>query len=96
MPRTKSNVFAVLTVADTPVRALQENPKRICWSAVNTSDTDVFFGHDQNVSTTGRTKGWPIRANYGAIEDEFSKDEVWIICAASDKEVIIQEVTEAE
>jgi hypothetical protein len=86
-------VFTMTTQANVPLRALARNPKRQVWSALNYSDTDIYYGHGPDVTTTGRTKGWRIPASGGSVEDEFHKGEVWIICTADGKELTVEEVT---
>ena len=94
VPRTISNVFTVTTVANKAIKVLGENEKRVVWSALNLSDTAIFFGYNQSVATSGRLQGWRIAPGYGSVEDEHSKDEIWLICTAGDKSITVQEITE--
>ena len=96
MPETSSRVFTITTRANAAIRVLSGNPGRVVWPALNLSDTEMFFGYDKGVATSGRMKGWRIAPSYGSVEDEHSKDEIFIICAASDKELTVQEVTKVE
>jgi hypothetical protein len=89
-------VFTLTTIANQPLKVLPKNPKRAVWSALNYSDSDVYYGHDQSVTTTGRTKGWRIPAAGGSVEDEYHRGEVWLICEYDGKEVTIEEVTVEE
>ena len=92
--RTASTVFTVVTRANQPIKVLPANPRRLVWSAMNLSDTEVFFGYSPDVGTSGRKKGWRIAPSYGTVEDEYAKDEVYIICASAGKEVTIAETSE--
>ncbi|MBW2560138.1 MAG: hypothetical protein JRE40_04690 [Deltaproteobacteria bacterium] len=79
--------------ANTPTRILPANDDRIVWSAINLSDTEIFFGYDKNVAVAGGSKGWRIAPGYGSVEDEHSRDDVYVITAGADKELTVQEVT---
>lgn len=92
---TSSSVFTV-TTKTTPIMALPRNNKRIVWSAINISDTTIYYGYDDQVATSGRTKGWLIPASNSKVEDEHAKDSVYIICGTAGKEITFQEVTEVE
>lgn len=92
---TRGAVYTIKTKANTPVLALGRNPRRIVWSLLNASDTPIYFGYDSSVSTSGRSMGWKVDAG-GAIEDEFHKGEVWIICSQDDKQVTLVEVSRVE
>ncbi len=94
MPKTKSSAFTVTTKANVAVKVLNENPRRRVFDILNLDDTEIFLGYDQSVSATGRPKGKRIAPSYGSYEDEYAKDEIWIICTAADKEVTVSEVTE--
>ena len=96
MPKTSSRVFTITTKANAAIRILPENPGRVVWSAMNLSDTEIFFGYDKGVATSGRTRGWRIAPSYGSVEDEHSKDEIFIICTAGNKDLTVQEVTKVE
>ena len=96
MPKTKSSAFTVTTKANVPIKVLNENPRRRVFDILNLGDTEIFLGYDQSVATSGRMKGKRIAGSYGSYEDEFAKDEIWIICTAADKEVTVSEVTEVE
>lgn len=86
-PETESKAWTITTTANTAVKVLEGNDDRIVWSAINISDTDVYFGYDDLVATSGDRKGVLVAANGGSIEDEHSKDDVYVICTASGKEV---------
>jgi len=96
MVRTQSVVFTVRTIANVAIRILPANEHRAVWSAMNWSDTDIYWGYSQAVSLTGREKGWRIPANGGSVEDEHALDEVFIISTADGKELTVQEVTKVE
>lgn len=93
--RSSATVFTIKTKT-TPIRALGRNPNRVVWSALNTSDTNILFGYDDTVATSGRAKGWTIYSGGGSVEDEHSKSDVYIICSTADKSITFQEVTEVE
>ena len=82
-----------LTVSTKPIRLLVSNPKRKFWAVINAGTVDVYVGHDSNVSTTGKTKGIPVKANGGMYGDEFHKGEVWAV-ADTQTEVTVIEVSE--
>jgi hypothetical protein len=96
MPKTSSWVATFTTIANTPILVAPENPNRVVVSGLNLSDTEMFFGYSQDVSTTGKRKGWRIAPGYGTFEDEFAKDPIYIICSADDKEITIAETTKVE
>ena len=82
-----------LTVTTKPRRLLVNNPKRKFWAVINAGTVDVYVGHDSNVSTSGKTKGIPVKANGGMYGDEYYQGEVWAV-ADSETEVTIVEVSE--
>ena len=96
MPKTSSVAFTMTTIANTPLRIALENERRVAISIKNISDTDIFYGFDQAVATSGRSQGWTISKNGGSIRDEDSKDEIWVICTAGDKKFHVIEVTKVE
>ncbi len=89
--------MAVLTlsVGTKPVRLLVANPKRKFWAVINAGSIDVYVGHDSQVSTTGKRKGIPVKANGGMYGDEYHTGEVWAI-APSETEVTVVEISEGE
>jgi len=96
MVETYARAVTFKTKANVAIKVLPRNPRRIVWSALNLSDTEMFFGYDQSLTGIGRPKGWRIAPGYGSVEDQHAKDDVFIWCAAGGKEITIQEVTSVE
>jgi len=84
-----------IEIKTTPTRILVSNPKRIAFMVINDSTVDVYVGYDKNVSTTGKTKGVPIKPNGGYWAYEFHKGELWAI-ADSETDLIVVENSEGE
>ena len=96
MPKHTSSVVFTIVTKTTPIRALARNPNRVVWSAINTSDTVIYFAYAQTVTSSGAQKGWLIPASNGTVEDEHATDEVYIICGSAGKSITFQEVSEVE
>jgi len=92
--RYKMPVWTVDLVANKAQMVAPKNPKRICISVKNDSAANVYYGHEEGVSTSGYRQGWLIDPNGGSLEDEFHKGEVWLISPSSVSVTILEDVEE--
>jgi hypothetical protein len=87
-------VFTLTLTAGRAMRVLPRNPKRACYTVVNFSGYDVYLGHDQNVRSSGPTKGIKIMDG-SSYEDEFHRGEAWLY-SDSAAEVTVEEALKEE
>ncbi len=82
MPQSGQS-FQVTTPASKAIRVLNVNPDRIEFSLKDLGSTDIYYGFDQDVSSSGAKGGWLVGNSQGSRSNDKWKGEVWIYCTAA-------------
>lgn len=74
-------LVAVVILASTPIRALQNNPRRMAWTLINPSGAQAFIGHS---ASDAALNAIPVTALGGSVVSTVDEDgeevtyELWV------------------